>query len=138
MSAIRSTNNRTEATLRKTLHALGLRYRKYKKGLVGKPDIAFPREQIAIFVDGDYWHGRSFTEQGIKALKSHFTGEQRSYWLAKIRRNAERDREVTAALRADGWLVLRYWESDVKRNYDIVARKVFAAVQRRRARINAS
>jgi DNA mismatch endonuclease, patch repair protein len=135
MRSIRSTNNQTELALRKALHAMGLRYRLHRKDVYGKPDIVFPSERIAVFVDGDYWHGRRLVQEGVAALQSHLTAEQQPYWIPKLQRNLARDGDVTAVLRSKGWLVLRYWESDVKRNCGAYARKVFAAVQRRRARM---
>lgn len=114
MRAIRSKETATEIKLRSALFALGLRYRKNVRGLIGTPDIVFPREKVAIFVDGDYWHGRRLIEKGISALSVQFRRAQLPYWRAKLLRNLERDRTVTAALRADGWTVIRYWESDVK------------------------
>lgn len=133
MGAIRSTDNRTEAALRRALHAMGLRFRKYKKGLPGKPDIVFPRERVAIFVDGDYWHGRRLITEGVGALTAHFTAEQQPYWIAKLQRNVERDQTVTTALEAEGWSVLRYWESDVKKDVGQFAQDIYRLILQRRA-----
>lgn len=114
MSAIRSTGNRTEVALRSELHRLGLRFRKYAHHLPGRPDIVFPGPRVAVFVDGDYWHGRVLREKGRKALEGSLKTSNRNYWLDKLERNAERDHKVTEALRSEGWLVMRFWESDVK------------------------
>jgi DNA mismatch endonuclease (patch repair protein) len=133
MSAIRSTNNRTEAALRRTLHGMGLRYRKYCAGLPGKPDFVFPTERVAVFVDGDYWHGRLLRERGRDALVDHYkTNEQRSYWVAKLERNAARDDYVTNVLASEGWVVLRFWESDTKRELERVANEIARTVRDRR------
>src|SRR4051794_32786568 len=91
MSAIRSANNRTEAALRKALHARGLRYRKQSSALIGKPDIVFPSAKVAVFVDGDYWHGRLLREKGLEAVTSYYSERQRDYWVAKLQRNVTRD-----------------------------------------------
>jgi len=131
MAAIRSTGNKTEESLRRLLHAMGLRYRKYGVGLVGKPDIVFPRQRVAVFVDGDYWHGRLLREQGIDALRNHYAPDQHSYWLAKMERNVARDEYVTAALRAGGWTVVRFWETDVRAAPDAHAKKIARLVRRR-------
>lgn len=132
MSAIRSRENRTEKELRQTLHRLGFRYRKYSKSVVGKPDIVFPRERVAVFVDGDYWHGRLLREAGPSALESYYTSRQRTYWIPKLERNVRRDDAVTASLRAEGWLVLRYWETDVRKDIAAIALEVAKAVRSRR------
>lgn len=132
MSAIRSTDNRTEAALRKSLHAAGFRYRKYSAKVVGKPDIIFPSERIAVFVDGDYWHGRRLRDEGLAAITRYYTPRQRSYWVPKLQRNVARDKAVTLALRRDGWSVLRLWESDVKQNIDEAAARVARLVKKRR------
>lgn len=132
MSAIHSTGNRTETALRKTLHAAGFRYRKYSPHVVGKPDIVFPRERIAVFVDGDYWHGRRLAEEGLEALALYYTPKQRRYWIPKLQRNIARDDAVTSALQRDGWYVIRLWESDVKRDVERASTQVARVVDRRR------
>lgn len=132
MSAIRSTGNQTETALRKALFRLGYRYRKYSRDLVGRPDIVFPTEKVAVFVDGDYWHGRVLAERGPDVLYTTLRTENRGYWMNKFQRRVARDREVTEALRADGWHVLRLWESDVKRDLQSAVETVAAAVLERR------
>ena len=135
MAAIRSAENKTEAAVRRALHAMGLRYRKYVAGLVGRPDIVFPTERVAVFIDGDYWHGRLLREQGVEAVESYYRSrEQRGYWVAKMQRNVSRDDFVSDALRAEGWRVLRYWESDAKRDPAAVAKRIARVVRVRRAK----
>ena len=132
MSAIRATENRTERALRSALHRLGLRFRKYKASLPGRPDIVFPSQKVAVFVDGDYWHARVLQEQGPRAFRATLRKKAtRPYWLAKLRRNVERDRAATDALRKAGWLVVRLWESDAKRNVLKAAARIARAVRRR-------
>jgi DNA mismatch endonuclease (patch repair protein) len=134
MSAIRSTDNRTETALRKALHRMGLRYRKYAKGMLGKPDLIFPTERIAVFVDGDYWHGRKVREEGIGAFNAQLrTTNNRTYWMEKMERNITRDDYVTTTLEQSGWLVLRYWESDVKKDVASYASRIAGIVRERRA-----
>lgn len=133
MSAIRSTNNKTESALRKALHAMGLRYRKNVPGLPGRPDIVFSGARVAVFIDGDYWHGRMLRERGPDALQEHFRNNQnKDYWIRKMNRNLERDDQVTESLTADGWLVLRFWESDAKRNIQDLADHIATTVRRRK------
>lgn len=137
MSAIRSHDNRTEVVLRKTLHAMGFRYRKYMAGLPGRPDIVFPRGKVVVFVDGDYWHGRLVRERGIDALRGYYTVEQQPYWIDKLSRNVSRDDRVTAELQSLGWQVLRFWESDIKKDVGRAAHRVASVVRRRRSQLDA-
>jgi DNA mismatch endonuclease (patch repair protein) len=103
--------------LRRALWRLGLRYRKNVKSLPGKPDIVFFRNKVAIFCDGDFWHGREWPKLRAKLKR----GSNSNYWLQKIRSNIERDRRNQALLEKSGWLVIRLWESDIKRSPEITA-----------------
>lgn len=136
MASIRSKNNLAEVTLRKKLWQKGLRYRLYVTDLPGRPDIVFRSAEVAVFVDGDFWHGRILLERGEPALRATFK-KRRAWWVEKITCNAQRDAEVTAALEGFGWTVLRLWEKDVLRNPDKAARRVAKVVERsRRSRID--
>lgn len=104
-------------------------------GLNGKPDIVFTREQIAIFVDGDYWHGRILQEAGIDALRQSLKTSNREFWAAKLQRNHKRDLAVTGQLEQRGWLVVRFWESDLKKDINAAVRTILAAIQDRRQRL---
>jgi len=136
MAAIRSTANLTETALRKAIHRKGFRYRKNVSGVPGRPDLVFPREKVAVFVDGDYWHGRLLRERGLEALESTLRTPTRGYWLAKFQRNVARDDYVTGILKRQGWIVLRFWESDIKRDVLPAARRVAQAVRRRRRKLS--
>ncbi|HEY0017094.1 MAG TPA: very short patch repair endonuclease [Longimicrobium sp.] len=133
MAAIRSTENRIESALRSRVHKMGLRYRKYVKELPGKPDFIFPKERIAIFVDGDYWHGRIIIEEGLEALEARLQTPNKQYWLKKLAARVVRDRAVTLALEESGWVVLRFWESDVKKDIERAAGLIADQVRARRA-----
>lgn len=133
MAAIRSRDNKTEAALGRALHAMGLRYRKYRADLPGRPDLVFPAARVAVFVDGDYWHGRLLVEGGRKSLAAklrRLPPESRRYWRDKFTRRVARDAAVTAALEHDGWRVIRHWESDVKADVDAAARAIADEVRR--------
>lgn len=132
MAAIRARENRSEVLLRKSLFALGFRYRKYDRDLPGRPDIVFRRERVAVFVDGDYWHGRLLRERGVAAVKEYFRRDQHSYWIAKLQRNVDRDNRATGVLEALGWKVVRIWESSVKSDLVGARDRVAAAVTARR------
>ena len=111
MSRIKAKDTKAEVLLRKALWKKGLRYRKNYAALPGKPDIALTRQKIAIFVDGDFWHAR-----GHQDCPGEQVASNRDYWKKKLARNVERDRDVTDALTEEGWLVLRFWETDIKKD----------------------
>lgn len=119
MSRIRSRDTKAEVSLRKTLWHLGFRYRKNYRKLPGTPDIALTRQKIAIFVDGDFWHARKYRKQPGDMVASN-----KRYWKKKLSRNVERDKEVDDALTQEGWLVLRFWESDVQKNLEACVKNV--------------
>ena len=95
----------------------------------------FPRERVAVFEDGNYWHARLLVDSGQDALDQRLARlpeASRHYWRDKFSRRVARDQEVTAALSAPGWLVVRIWESDAKRDIGRAAGRVAQAVRRRR------
>lgn len=112
MTHIRSQDTKPEVRLRKALWKRGIRYRKNYKLLPGKPDIAITRFRIAVFVDGDFFHGKN-----LEKIKTQVKSN-REYWIPKIERNMERDKQVNDELLEMGWLVLRLWESDIKKDLD--------------------
>lgn len=128
MSAIRSTGGKTEVALRSILHRRGLRFRKNDPRLVGKPDIVFPGPRVAVFIDGDYWHARVLREKGPEALHARIKTANRDYWIDKFTKRVKRDDEVTAGLEKDGWTVLRFWESDVRRDLERAADLIVQAL----------
>ncbi|MGN8836816.1 very short patch repair endonuclease [Mitsuokella jalaludinii] len=116
MSRIRSRDTKPEVLLRKALWHRGLRYRKNDRTLPGTPDIAIRRYHIAVFVDGDFWHARGHQENPGEQVASN-----KEFWQKKLTRNVERDREVNDALTEQGWLVLRFWESDIRKDLEACA-----------------
>jgi DNA mismatch endonuclease, patch repair protein len=125
MSRIRSKDTKPELLLRRELHRQGIRgWRCHAKAVAGKPDIAFTRWRVAVFVDGCFWHGHP----------DFFTpGKSGAYWDAKIARTQERDRIANETLAADGWTVLRFWDFEVEDELDRCTDAVVAALARRRA-----
>ena len=128
MAAVKGKDSRAELMLRKRLWARGLRYRKHHAGLVGHPDIVFLAARVIVFVDGDFWHGNAWRLRGLASLADLFPNRA-DWWVRKIERTVQRDREVTDALAADGWLVIRVWESRIRREADIVAAEVESLVR---------
>lgn len=115
MRAIKSKDTKIEIKLRKALWHKGIRYRKNFKVCNCHPDIVITKYKIAIFCDGDFWHGK----------ESKYTVKTNSeYWTEKIKRNIERDLENTIELRDQGWTVLRFWESEINKNIDNCIKKI--------------
>lgn len=115
---------RAELLLRRALREKGLRYRLHAKDLPGKPDIVFRRQRLAIFVDGDFWHGRNWEERR-KKLEN---GNNSEYWVAKIGYNIERDKKNTALLEGMGWVVIRIWETDLLDGREIAVCRIVEAL----------
>lgn len=118
MRAVKNKDSAIEVLLRRELWRRGLRYRKNVAGLTGKPDIVFMGKKIAVFCDGNFWHGYDWEnrKQDIKSRKE--------FWIPKIERNMQRDIEVNEALERDGWLVLRFWGNEIKTNCSACADKI--------------
>ena len=110
MQAVKNKDSQIELLLRQELWSRGLRYRKNVNRIYGKPDIVFIGKKIAVFCDSEFWHGYNWEERK-KDFKSH-----QEFWIPKIERNIERDVEVTAKLESEGWTVIRFWGSEIKKN----------------------
>ena len=116
-------DTKPEILLRKALWHRGIRYRKNWRKLTGCPDIVLTRQKIAIFVDGDFWHARGYQDRPGSQIETN-----QSYWQKKLARNVERDREVNDQLTEHGWLVLRFWESDIKKDLDSVLAEILSYI----------
>lgn len=112
MGKIRGKNTKPEILFRKALWKKGIRYRVDSKKLPGKPDLSIQKYKLAIFIDGEFWHGYNWPERK-EALKSN-----RGFWIPKIERNMQRDREVNAKLEEMGYAVFRFWTNEIKTNLD--------------------
>lgn len=122
MQANKSKGTKPELLLAKAMWQLGLRYRKNSKTVFGKPDFSFKKYKVAVFVDGEFWHGKDW-----ETKKAVIKGN-REFWIAKIERNMRRDEEVTGRLKAEGWTVFRFWGQEVVKDPEIHARKIQEAV----------
>lgn len=123
-------DTKPELLLRRALWTRGIRYRLHDRRLVGKPDIVLPKQRIAVFCDGDFWHGRQWTERRQKLGR----GANSSYWVAKIAGNIRRARQVNKTLRRLNWEVIRVWESAVISDPEGVAEKIAVRIQMRAKR----
>ena len=112
MQNIKSKDTEIEVLLRKALWKKGYRFRKNYSKLPGKPDIAFTKYKIAIFCDGEFFHGKDWEVLKPKLEKSNNS----DFWISKISRNREHDDEVNKKLLFMGWTVIRFWGKDIKNN----------------------
>lgn len=110
MQAIKGKDTKEEILLAKTLWHRGHRYRKNNKSVFGTPDLTFKKHKIAIFVDGEFFHGYNWEERKDKIHSN------REYWIPKIERNIKRDAEVNQNLLENGWRVIRFWSTYIKKN----------------------
>ncbi len=124
-------DTRPELLLRRALRGAGLRYRTDVAALPGRPDLVIPAARLAVFCDGDFWHGRNLRRR----LKKLAAGHNGPYWIAKIRSNVDRDRRVGRLLRDSGWKVLRFWEADVLTNPERAAKAVLRATRGQTGRL---
>lgn len=108
MQAIRASNTRPEIAVRRTLHALGYRFRLQRRSLPGNPDIVLPKHRLAIFVHGCFWH----QHEGCRHAK--LPKSRQEYWLPKLARTQQRDQEALLALKGLGWRTLTVWECTTK------------------------
>ena len=127
MKQVKNKDSKIEMTLRKELWSRGLRYQKNVTSIFGKPDLVFKGKKVAVFCDSEFWHGYNWEEQK-KDFKSH-----QEFWIPKIERNIERDKEVTEELQKQGWTVVRFWGKEIKKNAggcaDIIEKAVRGELQ---------
>ena len=121
MSQIRGKNTKIEIKMKKILNETGYKFEMHPE-MYGNPDFSHKRKMIAIFCDGDFWHGYRYEIKKKPAKK---------YWRDKIENNMRRDRKYTRRLRRDGWSVLRLWEHDIEKNPEKCRRKIMAKFRSR-------
>ncbi len=124
MRAIKNKDSKIELLLRKAVRDRGLRYRKNCKSVYGHPDLAFIGKKVAVFCDSEFWHGYDWDNRK-RDFKSH-----QEFWIPKIERNMQRDIEVGAKLSAEGWIVLRFWGKDIKKDVCACVDIIEAALNR--------
>lgn len=122
MQQVKSKDSQIEQILRNALWNSGLRYRKNVKSIYGHPDIAFIGKKVAVFCDSEFWHGYDWENR-----KNDFKVRQ-DFWLPKIERNMERDKEVNQKLEQDGWTVIRFWGKEIKNNTQKCVSKIKMAL----------
>ena len=129
MSRIKGKQTSIEVALSKALWHRGLRLRKNQRGIYGHPDLSNKRLKVAIFTDGDFWHGFDWEEKR-DSIKSN-----RSYWIPKIEKNMDKDTEVNRELLAKGWLVIRVWEHEIKKDIAGTADMIYRLIKERESYI---
>lgn len=123
MAKIKSQNTKPELKLKKALWNLGFRYRKNLKKLPGSPDIVYTKHKLAIFVDGEFWHGYNWAEKKNK-IKTN-----RDFWIPKIERNIQRDIQNNQLLTDAGWCVIRFWEHELKKDFEGCVNRIVSYLQ---------
>lgn len=118
MAKVKLKNGVAETLLAKRLWHLGFRYRKNDKLLPGSPDIAIYKYKLAIFVDGEFWHGKDWEARKANLKKN------REYWIEKIEENINRDKRVNSELNAKGWHILRFWEKNILNNINEIVGQI--------------
>ncbi len=125
MQAIRNKDSEIELLLRKELWNRGIRYRKNVRDVFGHPDLAFKGKKVAVFCDSEFWHGYDWGNNR-EAIKT-----RRDFWIPKIERNMQRDREVNETLEKAGWTVIRFWGKEIKKNPGLCADVVIKALEKK-------
>lgn len=118
MQAIKSKATKAEIALAKALWAKGYRYRKNNKKVYGNPDLTFSQYKLAIFVDGEYFHGYNWETE------KHRIKTNRNFWWKKIEGNMLRDKRVNETLVENGWTVLRFWSQEIRKNLASCVHKI--------------
>ena len=127
MSKVRLKNGKAETILAKRLWREGYRYRRNYKKLPGSPDIALTKYRVAVFVDGEFWHGDNWEER--KAKLKH----NREYWIEKIEENMARDKRVDIQLQELGWTTVHFWEKQVLKHTDECMQTVMELLEKKKA-----
>lgn len=120
MSRVRQKDTDLEVIVRSALRKLGYRFRKNVKNLPGKPDIVFPKAKVAVFIDGDFWHGFRFPAWQHKLKR---------FWKRKIAKNRLRDQQNFRKLRAINWRVIRIWQHQIRADLDSCLRRVSSSLK---------
>lgn len=131
MAQIRSQDTRPEMLVREGLWRRGYRYRLHRRDLPGRPDLVFGPSRVAVFVDGDFWHGNAWRVRELDSLGDLFPTNT-EWWVNKIETNMDRDRRVTRELEELGWQVFRVWESEILADPEDVVDRIGQLVDSRR------
>ena len=123
MANVSLKGGKAETELARALWHAGIRYRKNYKAVPGSPDITITKYKVAVFVDGEFWHGKDWEERKQRLKRN------REYWIEKIEENISRDKRNDAILEEMGWIPLHFWEGEVKKDVQACVNNVIDAVQ---------
>lgn len=123
MANVKLKAGEAETVIAKELWRNGIRYRKNYKALPGSPDIAITKYKIAVFIDGEFWHGYDWDNKR-ESIRSN-----RSYWIEKIEENMNRDVRDTKKLEDMDWVVVRFWSKEVKKDIDACLQKIMDLIR---------
>ena len=119
--------------------ARGIRYRKHVRTIFGTPDFALIGLRVAVFCDGDFWHGRGWEKRGFTSWEQQFERfKSPGVWRRKIAANMDRDCKVNLHLKQEGWSVLRFLESEIQEDVDRCADRILECVESKRSSLGAS
>lgn len=118
MSKIKSKDTSIELIFVKELRKHKIRYRRNNKKIKGSPDFVITDKNLAVFLDGEFWHGFKWDEKK-KRIKSN-----RQYWISKIEKNIKRDKFVSKYLKVNGWNVFRFWQHQIKKDPEKCIKKI--------------
>ncbi len=110
MQAVKNKGSKIEILLAKTLQENGFVFETNVLDIFGKPDIVFRVHKVAVFCDSEFWHGKDW------ATKKDYHKTNKAFWIKKIERNIERDNEVNLFLESNGWVVVRFWGDEIKKD----------------------
>ena len=122
MSRVKGKDTGIEKAVRSSLHNRGFRFRKHVKDLPGKPDVVFKREKVAVFIDGDFWHGYRFPVWEHKVS---------DFWKNKIASNRKRDIKNHSKLKRMGWKVVRIWQHELNKDFEKCIARIILEVQKK-------
>lgn len=118
MSRVKLKGGNAETIVAKELWKIGFRYWKNYKKLPGSPDIAIKKYKIAIFIDGEFWHGRDWEQKKTKLKRN------REYWIEKIEENINRDRRVDAEIKGKGWIPVHFWTKEIEKDIEVCIKTI--------------
>ncbi len=122
MANIHSKNTKPELLLAQELRKAKIPFKK-QYDITGKPDFVIPEKKIAIFCDGDFWHGNNWKVRKHTSRYAEFK-TNREFWVNKIRKNIQRDKWVNKKLQSEGWVVLRFWENQIKKDPPLCVERI--------------
>lgn len=129
MGRIKRRDTAPELILRRALHGMDIRFRVDSKKIFGRPDISIIKYKLAVFVDGDFWHGNEHNVRGLSRLEDLFPTNA-GFWCSKIQANIERDKQVNQRLSQEGWTVIRIWTSTIFHNPNEAAESIYNTLKK--------